>query len=193
MSRPAVFLDRDGVLIADIDLLRRASDIRVLESVPDALSALADAGFALVVVTNQTVVARGLVTEADLADLHAALRDRLRRRGAPELDAIYVCPHHPSATLAPYRTDCDCRKPRPGMLLRAGRDLDLDLPSSTIVGDRGSDVVAGALAGCATVLVQSGAYDEPPIETTLELDEEIVPDYICADLGEAADWIIARR
>jgi D-glycero-D-manno-heptose 1,7-bisphosphate phosphatase len=193
VSRPAVFLDRDGVLIADVDLLHRASDIVVLDGVPGALSALADAGYALVVVTNQTVVARGLVTEDELAELHAFLRQRLRQAGGPELDAIYVCPHHPSATLPAYRTDCDCRKPRPGMLFSAERDLDLDLTMSTFVGDRPSDIVAGALAGCATVLVRSGAHASAPIETSLELEEEIVPDHICADLAEAAGWILSRR
>lgn len=192
MSRQAVFLDRDGVLIADVDVLRRPADIAVLDGVPQALSLLAKAGYALVVVTNQTVVARGLLTEEELGELHTAVGERLRREGAPDLDAIYVCPHHPNATVPAYRVDCECRKPKPGLLVKAARDLDLDLASSTFVGDRASDVVAGALAGCATVLVRSGAHHEPPIETTLELDEEIVPDYVCADLGEAAHWILGR-
>lgn len=193
MSRPAVFLDRDGVLIADVDLLLDASKIDVLDGVPEALSALAAAGYALVVVTNQTVVARGLATEEELRALHAALAARLRGLGAPELDGVYVCLHHPSATLAAYRTDCDCRKPRPGLLMRAGRDLDLALASSMVVGDRASDIVAGALAGCTTVLVRSGKHEAPPIETTLALDAPVEPDHVCADLGEAAQWILDRR
>lgn len=193
MNGSAVFLDRDGVLIADVGVLRSPTDIAVVEGVPEALSLLSNAGYALVVVTNQTVVARGLLTEEELDALHAVVRERLRREGAPELDAIYVCPHHPGATLPPYRVDCDCRKPRPGLLLQAARDLDLDLSSSTLVGDRGSDIAAGALAGCATVLVRSGAHEDPPIETTLELDDEIVPDYVCADLRAAARWILERR
>jgi D-glycero-D-manno-heptose 1,7-bisphosphate phosphatase len=193
VSRPAVFLDRDGVLIAEVDLLVNVTDIDVLSGAPEALTALSEAGYALVVVTNQTVVARGLLTEEELERLHVALRERLRERGAPELDGIYVCMHHPNATLSAYRSDCECRKPRPGMLLRAGRELDLDLRSSVLIGDRPSDIVAGALAGCATVLVQTGAHEAPAIETTLECNEKIEPDHVCADIGEAARWILDRR
>lgn len=192
MSRRAVFLDRDGVLVADVDLLVDPADIDVLDGVPEALSALAGAGYALVMVTNQTVVARGLATELELQRIHAALTERLRSGGSPKLDAIYVCLHHPNATLARYRADCECRKPRPGLLLRAARELDLDLSASTLVGDRQSDVTAGSLAGCATVLVGSGAYASEPIETTLELDKALEPDIVCADLAEAARWILGR-
>lgn len=191
MSRRAVFVDRDGVLIADVDLLVDPESIRVLDGVPEALSALAAADYALVIVTNQTIVARGLATEAELERIHGVLRERLQGRGAPELDGTYVCLHHPNATLAEYRMDCDCRKPRPGLLLRAADELDLDLAGSVVVGDRQSDVVAGSLAGCATVLVLGGAHAATPIETSLELDEPVEPDHVCADLAEAARWILA--
>ena len=87
----------------------------------------------------------------------------------------------------------DCRKPKPGLLVRAARELDLDLRASALVGDRMTDITAGALAGCATVLVRSGSHLAPPIETTLGLDEAIIPDHECADLGEAALWILERR
>jgi len=192
VSGRAAFLDRDGVLIRDVDLLVDAEQIEVLGGVPDALSLLAEAGYFLVVVTNQTVVARGLATEAELGRLHDAMRRQLRERGAPDLDGLYVCLHHPNATLAPFRADCDCRKPKPGLLLRAARDLDLDLRASTLVGDRMSDVVAGFLAGCSTVLVRSGSHLAPPIETTRELDDLVAPDYECDGLGEAARWILER-
>ena len=192
MSRRAVFLDRDGVLIRDVGLLVDAEEIEVLAGVPEALSSLAQAGYALVVVTNQTVVARGLATEAELMRLHDAMRLRLREQGGPELDGVYVCLHHPNATLEPYRADCDCRKPRPGLLVRAAQELELDVRASALVGDRMSDVVAGSLAGCATVLVRSGSHLAPPIETTLEVDEAIMPDHECADLDEAARWILER-
>jgi D-glycero-D-manno-heptose 1,7-bisphosphate phosphatase len=192
VSRRAAFLDRDGVLIADVGLLVDPAEIDVLAGVPEALSALAAAGYALVVVTNQTVVARGLVTEAELERLHAALRERLLACGAPEMDATYVCLHHPNATLAEYRRDCDCRKPKPGLLLRAADELGLDLAASALIGDRQSDVIAGSLAGCATVLVRSGAHAAPAIETTLKLAGAIEPHHVCADFAEAARWIIAR-
>lgn len=191
--RPAVFLDRDGVLIEDVDLLVRPEQIRVLDGAPAALAALVDAGYALVVVTNQTVVSRGLATEEDVRAINAEVRSRLAASGAPDLDGIYVCPHHPRATVAGYRADCDCRKPRPGLLLRAARELHLELADSYLVGDRQSDVVAGALAGCATVLVRSGKHERPPIESSLHLEQTPTPDHVCEDLAGAADWILSRR
>lgn len=181
------------MLIADVDLLVDAEQIRILPGVPEALSALAEAGFALVVVTNQTVVARGQIGVCELEEIHDAMRRQLSERGAPPLDGVYVCLHHPRATLEPYRVDCDCRKPRPGLLLRAAAEVGLGLDSSTMVGDRRSDVVAGALAGCSTVLVHSGVHLSPPIETTLELGVDIAPDHECADLPAAASWIMSRR
>jgi D-glycero-D-manno-heptose 1,7-bisphosphate phosphatase len=104
-----------------------------------------------------------------------------------------MCPHHPRATVDRYRVDCECRKPKPGLLIRAALELDLDLRESIVVGDRASDVAAGALAGCRTVLVRSGAHQAPPIETTLRLKEEIEPDHVCADLVEASKWILGRE
>lgn len=190
--RRAVFLDRDGVLIQDVDALVRPADIAVLAGVPSALARLAGAGYALVVITNQTVVSRGLASEEDVGRLHEAMIPLLRQAGAPRLDGVYVCLHHPNATIPAYRMDCECRKPRPGLLVRAASELGLDLPRSTMVGDRVSDVVAGALAGCSTVLVRTGAHGAPMIESSLELADVPSPDYACADLAEAADWILGR-
>lgn len=189
-SRAAVFLDRDGVLVEDGGYLVDAAEIRVLEGVPEALAALAASGRALVVVTNQTVVSRGLATEDDVTRLNAEIEARLRAAGAPPLEGFYVCPHHPSATVPAFRADCDCRKPRPGLLLRAASELGLDLGASVLVGDRRTDVTAGALAGCATVLVRTGAHEDPPIETTLELERPVEPDHVCDDLPAAARWIL---
>jgi D-glycero-D-manno-heptose 1,7-bisphosphate phosphatase len=190
-GRPAVFLDRDGVLIEDVGLLVRENDLRVLEDSARTLNALHAAGYALVIVTNQTVVSRGLATEQEVDKLNTRMLEKLRDAGAPPVDAIYICPHHPNATLDRYRVDCDCRKPRPGLLLRASRELGLDLAASTMVGDRLSDVTAGMLAGCRTVLVRSGAHAEPPIESPLELDRPLEPDFVCDDLTQAAAWILA--
>jgi len=190
--RRAVFLDRDGVLVEDVDLLVRPEQLRVLPGVPAALAALAGARFALVVVSNQTVVARGLASEQEVAAVNDELARRLVAAGAPPLDGAFVCPHHPNATVAAYRLDCECRKPRPGLLVRAADELGLDLAASYLVGDRPSDVAAGALAGCTTVLVRSGRHEEPPIESTLALDAPPVPDHACDDLPAAARWILAR-
>jgi D,D-heptose 1,7-bisphosphate phosphatase len=181
--RRAVFLDRDGVLVRDVDHLTSVSQLEILPGVPEALRRLHDAGWAVVVVTNQSVVARGWLTEDGLRDIHRELASRLAARGAV-LDAIYYCPHHPDGAVAAYRLACDCRKPKPGLLLRAADDLDLDLGASVMVGDVPTDVEAGKRAGCRTVLIRGGRAAErdgagPPA------------DHVAADLADAADWILA--
>jgi D-glycero-D-manno-heptose 1,7-bisphosphate phosphatase len=192
-SQAAVFLDRDGVLIEDRILLVRREEIRVLAGVPQALQALKQAGFLLIVVSNQAVVARGMITEAELDLLHAEMQRLLEEAGSPRLDAVYSCPHHPEATLPEYRTACQCRKPRPGSLLRAAGEHGLDLPSSFMVGDRMTDIVAGSRAGCRTVLIESPQHLDPPIVTVEPLDDSCRPDYRCPDLAAAAAWILRVR
>ena len=189
----AIFLDRDGVLIEDVDLLANPGDIRILEGVPQALTSLKEAGFQLILISNQTVVARGLVTEQGVWAIHAEMERLLEQAGGPCLDGFYFCPHHPNATLPAYRIACECRKPRPGLLLRAAREHNLNLGASFVVGDRITDIIAGAKAGCRTVLVQTGEHQAPPIETVEPLDESVQPDHVCADLKAAAGWILALR
>lgn len=186
----AVFVDRDGVLVRDVDLLQRAEDIEILPGVPAALRRLHEAGLQVVVVTNQPVVARGLLTERQVEDLQADIHQRLRAAGG-HVDAFYYCPHHPNANVPAYRTACECRKPRPGMLERAARERGLDLGTSTIVGDRPTDVAAGRRAGCRAVLVETGLHQAAPIVSSDgPLGELGVPHYRCPDLGAAADWIL---
>jgi len=189
----AIFLDRDGVLIEDVHLLISPRDIRILEGVPQALRSLKEAGFQLIVISNQTVVARGLVTEQEVCAINAEMERLLEQGGGPPLDGFYFCPHHPNATLPAYRIACECRKPRPGLLLRAARQHNLNLGASFMVGDRITDIVAGARAGCRTVLVQTGKHEAPPIETVEPLDESVQPDHVCADLKAASEWILALR
>jgi len=186
----AVFLDRDGVLIEDVHLLTRSDKIRILEGVPQALKKLKESGYLLIVVSNQTVISRGLMTEQEVKALQTQVERKLEESGAPPIGGFYFCPHHPNATILFYRKDCDCRKPRPGLLLHAAREFDIDLPGSFIVGDRITDIIAGARAGCRTILVQTGAHLAPPIETSSPLDTTISPDYICANLDEALRWIL---
>lgn len=188
----AVFLDRDGVLVEDRGLPLRADDLRILPGVPGALARLRAAGFALVVVSNQTVVARGLLDEAGVRGLQSDLERRLVEAGAPALDGFFYCPHHPSATVAAYRTVCDCRKPRPGLVLAAARALGLDPGRSFLVGDRPSDLAAGQRAGCRVVWVQTGRHGEPPIESPDHPPEPPRADFTCAGLAEAAAWIEAQ-
>ncbi len=188
-----MFLDRDGVLIDDVHLLTNTGDIRILEGVPQALRSLKEAGFKLIVISNQTVVARGLVTEQEVYAINAEMEHLLKQAGGPRLDGFYFCPHHPNATLPAYRIACDCRKPRPGLLLRAAREHNLNLGASFVIGDRITDIIAGARAGCRTVLLQTGQHQAPPIETVEPLDESVQPDHICADLRAAAKWILGPR
>jgi D-glycero-D-manno-heptose 1,7-bisphosphate phosphatase len=186
----AVFLDRDGVLVEDVNLITRAEQLRLLPGVPAALRALREARFGLVVVSNQAVVARGWATEQDVAALNQHLQDLLLQAGAPPLDGWYFCPHHPEADLAAYRLDCACRKPKPGLLLRAASELALDLSASLMVGDRLTDIVAGARAGCRTILVQTGRHTESAIQTSEPLDLSVQADHTCPDLPAAAQWIL---
>ena len=188
---PAVFLDRDGVLVEDVHLLTRADQLRVLPGVPEALRTLRAAGFSLAVVTNQTVVARGLATEADVDHVHAELNRLLLAAQAPEIERFYTCPHHPAASVPAYRIACTCRKPAPGLILRAARELQLNPHASFTIGDRLTDIQAGARAGTRTVLVQTGRHRDPAIETSEPLDPTLRPDRICTDLPAAAAWILS--
>ncbi len=188
--KAAVFLDRDGVLIEDVHLLTRPEQVVIPSGVSAALRALGAAGFKLVVVSNQPVVARGLVSELDVRAVNIHMDSLLQRAGAPPLDGIYVCPHHPNATLPAYRVDCDCRKPRPGMILQAAQDHQIALQQSFLVGDRFTDIMAGAKAGCRTVLVQTGQHAAPPIESPEAIDRSIAPDFVCEGLLGASEWIL---
>lgn len=190
-KRQAVFLDRDGVLVEDIDCLRRAEDIRVFPYVPAALRTLKARGLELVVVSNQPVVARGLCSETTVEGLNRGIADEIERLGGPRLEYFYFCPHHPKATLPEYRLDCECRKPRTGMLLKAALAHRIELSGSFMIGDRITDIIAGRDAGCTTVMVETGEHVKPPIETPGGIDASTVPDRVFPSLKEAAEWIAA--
>jgi D-glycero-D-manno-heptose 1,7-bisphosphate phosphatase len=145
----------------------------------------------LVAITNQTVVARGLATLEEVAAVHARVDELIRRDGGPALDGWYVCPHHPEATDPAYRIACECRKPRPGLIVQAAEDHAIDLGRSFMVGDRITDVVAGHAAGCSTIQLRRGAHLAPPIVTVDPLPQ-LEPDRRCDCLAEAAEWIVRR-
>ncbi len=187
MGRPAVFLDRDGTLIREADYLRSPEQVRLLPRAAEAVRRLNYAGFAVVLATNQSGIARGLLTEHDLDSIHTLLRSRLAKRAA-RLDAVYFCPHHPTKGLPSYRRKCNCRKPAPGMILQAGRELDLDLTRCFAVGDSQRDLAAGRKAGCRTVLVRTG-YGR---DTELEEGDRLAADHVADDLAAAVDWILSQ-
>lgn len=190
-ARRAVFLDRDGILLTDEGLVVDARDLRFAPGAPSAAARLRAAGFDLVVVTNQAVVARGLVSEERVAEIHRVLAERLADESGATIAAFYVCPHHPDADVDRYRVACDCRKPQPGLLLRAARELRLDLARSFMVGDRPTDIAAGSRAGCRTVLVRTGAHLAAPIVTAEPFSpSDVRADYVCDDVPAATDWIL---
>lgn len=153
--RAAVFLDRDGTLIEEVNYLRRIDQIRVLPGVAESLRALREAGYALVLVTNQSGVARGYFSEEDLGAIHAELQTRI-----PPLDGLYWCPHHPEHS---DRRDCACRKPGTELFERAARDLDLDLGRSWAVGDKPGDLQGAMRLGCRGLLVRTGHGATQPV------------------------------
>ena len=181
----AVFLDRDGTLVQRCHYPSRPEHLRLYDGIAAPLAALRRAGFRLVVVTNQSGIARGYFTEADLAHMHAHLRTELAARGA-ELDAIYHCPHHPDGQVAGLAVRCDCHKPAPGLPLRAARELRLDLARSWFVGDILDDVEAGARAGCRTVLVDLGTEPAPQSAPRQ-------PDFVARDTPHALAIILAAE
>jgi D-glycero-D-manno-heptose 1,7-bisphosphate phosphatase len=189
-ARAALFLDRDGVIVRDVGGATDPAALHLLEGSAEAIARAGGSGLAIVVVTNQPIVARGLASEADVRATHAALGAMLLARGA-RVDAFYFCPHHPRATLERYRVACECRKPRPGMLQRAASELGLDLRASVMVGDRISDVEAGARAGCLTVLVETGMHTAPPIESP-DGAMTACADFVARDLAAAVDWTLGR-
>ncbi|MEV0277863.1 HAD family hydrolase [Streptomyces sp. NPDC050610] len=152
LRRPAVFLDRDGTLTEPRHYPSRPADLVLQAGIGPPLRALRRAGFALVVVTNQSGLARGLFDEAAVAPMHRRLRELLAHHRV-RLDGIYVCPHHPGGTVPRFSRVCPCRKPAPGMLHQAAGDLDRDLASSWMVGDSACDIDAGRHAGTRTALV----------------------------------------
>lgn len=155
MPRDAVFLDRDGTLIEEVHYLAHAAQVRLIPGAADAIRRLNDLGVLVLVVTNQSGVARGYFPESRVAEIHERLSELLAETGA-KIDAFYHCPHHPTEGVGEYRVACACRKPKPGMLLTAARDLDIDLARSWMIGDKPCDADAGRAAGCKTLLVQTG-------------------------------------
>lgn len=186
--RRAVFLDRDGTLTVEGEWITKHEHLVLVPGAAEAVRALSDAGFFVVMVTNQSAVARGLIDEGELDAIHAELARMLAAEGA-RLDATYHCPHHPTEGLGAWRKDCECRKPKPGMTLRAAREHDLDLERSFTVGDAARDLEAGWTAGTRGVLVRTG---KGPKELDVLLARGETPDHVADDVLAAARWILAQ-
>lgn len=183
---PAVFLDKDGTLINDVPFNVNPALIRLTAGAAEGLAELHAAGNRLVIVSNQSGVARGLFPETALRAVEAKLRELLEEIGVP-LAGFYYCPHHPKGSVAEYARACECRKPAPGLLRRAAAELRLHLPDSWMIGDILDDVQAGGAAGCRTVLLDNGH------ETEWRRSPEREPDLIAPDLAAAARAILSCR
>jgi histidinol-phosphate phosphatase family protein len=155
----AIFLDKDGTLIEDVPYNVDPAQIRLYPDVPEALRRFRDAGYRLIVISNQAGVARGYFEENALEGVRETLYRLLATEGVA-VDGFYYCPHHPQGTVPVYSVACDCRKPRPGMIVRAAREHGIDLSGSWMIGDILNDVEAGNAAGCRTVLIDNGNETE---------------------------------
>lgn len=187
MKKTAVFLDRDGTINEQMGYVNHLSRFHLLPGVVKAIRLLNEQSIPVIVVTNQSGLARGYFPEQLLVEVHEAMVERLKEGGAV-LDGVYVCPHHPEAKEERYRLDCLCRKPRPGLFLQAAKDHDLDLAHSYVVGDRWSDLKAAAACGAQGVLVLTG-YGRGDYEF-IGPGQAIQPRYVAEDLVEAVQWVL---
>ncbi len=188
MSRPAVFLDRDGTINEQMGYINHISRFQLLPRAAAGIRLLNDADIPVVVVTNQSGLARGYFPKELLDEVHAQMHRQLAASGA-HVDGIYICPHYPEAKLPEYRVQCDCRKPQAGLFLKAAADLDLDLARSYVVGDRWSDLKAAHRCQATGILVLTGygRGDHAYIGPT----QAIQPRTVAEDLYDAATWILA--
>lgn len=190
MGFKAVFMDRDGTITEEVGYVNHPSRLRLFDWTIPAIRQLNRAGLKAVVITNQAGVARGYFTEELVNEVHGLLRKQIESAGA-HLDGVYYCPHHPSVGAPPYRRDCQCRKPRIGMLEQAAKDLGIDLSHSYMVGDRYGDVEMARRAGARAVLVKSG-YGLGEFTYQQHTWKE-QPDYVAEDLLDAVRWIVQHE
>ncbi len=170
-KQKAIFLDRDGTINKHVGFLRNIDDFELLPGAAEAVKKINESGYLAIVITNQPVIARGEVTRGQLQEIHNKMETLLGAEGA-YLDAIYYCPHHPhkgyEGEVAELKIDCDCRKPKPGMLLKAAEDFHVDLSSSWIIGDGENDIKAGKAAGCQTALIGTENFGQNLSAPTLQ-------------------------
>jgi D,D-heptose 1,7-bisphosphate phosphatase len=185
MKRRAVFLDKDGTLIEDVPYNVKPELIRLTPGAQEGLRLLHRAGYLLIVISNQSGVARGYFPETALAAVECRLQELLAEFDVP-LSGFYYCPHLPEGSVAEYAIDCECRKPAPGLVLQAARDFEIDMGQSWFIGDILNDMEAGHRAGCRTVLLDNGN------ETEWQLSDLRRPDYVVDNLYEAARQIVLK-
>ncbi len=189
MKKRAVFLDRDGTINEDVGYPRRYSQIKIYPESFRAVSRFNQAGLMTIVITNQSGIGRGLLTEEALEDIHKKMLASFVEKKA-RLDAFYYCPHYELSSVPRYRDICSCRKPNPGLALRAATDFDIDLPHSYMVGDKVEDILFGRNFQATPVLVLTGSGEESLAKLK---DLGCEPAHVAEDILQAAEWIIARE
>lgn len=189
MTHQAVFLDRDGTINEEMGYINHIERFHLLPQSAQAIRLLNQNGWKVVVITNQSGVARGYFPESLIHQVHQKMKDRLRKEGA-YLDAVYYCPHHPDVGFPPYRQKCQCRKPATGLIEQAVKDLDLDPSRSYVIGDRGMEMEFGHRVGAKTILVLTG-YGKGEWEYCRN-QWNVQPDYVAEDLLRAVQWILQR-
>lgn len=193
MRQRAIFLDRDGTLNEEVGYLRSIDQFRLYPFTAQAVRRINDAGWLAIVITNQSGVARGYLTEPFLHQLHARMREELSDQAGARIDQFYYCPHLPpglsAAGVAEPVPGCDCRKPKPGMLHRAAAEWPIDLSQSYMIGDRYGDLMAGFKAGTEGILVRTG-HGQEEIQRELPTWER-PPRLIAENLLDAVEWILA--
>ena len=176
----AVFLDRDGVINEEVDHLNNVADLRILPGAASAIKKMNEAGYHVIVVSNQAAIAKGIMTPAGLSAIHDEMKKRLADEGA-RIDGIYYCPHHPDGTLEEYSFTCACRKPETGMIDQAAKDFDIEVGKSFMVGDTTGDILTGRRAGLKTILVKTGYAGK-------DNRYDVSPDFIAEDLSAATQY-----
>lgn len=172
MRKPAIFLDRDGVLTEENSYVTNKKDLRIFSYTPDCIQKFKESGYYAICISNQSAVGRGMMSLADLQEINEYLK------AVTGIDAIYCCPHY----WKDNNPVCNCRKPRNGLFLQAMKDYEIDLTGSYMVGDRATDILSGERMGVRTVLMESG-YG------SARLEQEVEPDYVMKDLREFAAWL----
>lgn len=190
MSNKAIFLDRDNTLIEDPGYINNSDQVKLLDGAAEAIIELKNLGYKLIVASNQSAVARGIVTEKVLGEIHDRLKQLLAEKGA-FIDQIYYCPYHPDGIIPKYRKESDWRKPNPGMLLTAAKEMDIDLSQSWSIGDSIRDVEAGLRAGCKTILINRSTIYRQADSTSSPLVQpgDTKPHYSAVNLKEATNII----
>lgn len=181
----AVFLDRDGVINEYVEFLHKKEDLRFIPGIFDSLKQLSKTDYLLIIATNQPAIGRGICTEEEYKNFEKYYLDCLREKEI-RINDVFYCPHHPTAGIGQYKLECDCRKPKPGLLLKAREKYNINFAKSFMIGDSRSDIKAGATAGCRTILVKTGNGGKGG-----DTDLEANPDYIAEDLNEAVKLILA--